>query len=527
MMMTRKMNLGQCLIAGLLSFGAAASMGQAADVGTGFEGGSGTATPDQFVGTAGDGWLSAWSGSNTSSTVTNASPIDVNNYVSSARGGAANDATIRRRFDLDAGDMVSGEPYQVEWFWRFDGNTAQQTSFADRVHFFANSSAISGSTSSNSWLIGVGAANTVNNGSFYIYDRVDGNFTAPNMVDSGLILTTGDIYNFKVIVDPIHARYDATIMNVTTGDTFTAARNIFRNNSTDAATTQWLHFGTSASVSTDDTTFSLDSLAITAHRQIVARFDDMNTANKIDTYTDSKGGGGWVGAWANPAGAVTATVSTAAPLQGAGDPYLSVTGGDAGNRTISRQFTDFGAVDPGKSYTVNWKWRFDGDVADMTGFGDRIHFYGDSSSIGGTGASASWLIGWVGADGGTGLDVYQGNWYFFDNNGSTAFNIGNMVDTGLGLVAGEIYEFFVNVDPTTGTYSARIILGNTEFSAAGLTFRNGSTGEFNHLHFGTVASVAGDDTSFSLDSLSISVPEPTSALIALAAAPLMMRRRTH
>jgi hypothetical protein len=319
-------------------------------------------------------------------------------------------------------------------------------------------------------------------------------------------------------------------MNLTTGDTFTAPRSTFRNGSTNAATTQYLHFGTSADVSTDNTTFSLDSIAINAHRAIVANFDDGNTANTIDTFTDSKGGGGWVGGWATPAGAsgLTRIVSTAAPLEGAGDPYLSVTSNAtpvSGNRTISRQFTDFGAIDPGNKYTINWKWRFDGDVADLTVFDDRIHFFGDNGSTGGTSTGASWLIGWAAADGGSGLNVHEGNWYFFDNNGSTAFNTANMVDTGLGLVAGEVYEFFVNVDPTTGTYDATIILGGTSFSATGLTFRNGLTGEFNHLHFGASASAASDDTSFSLDSLSISVPEPSSALIALAAAPLLMRRR--
>ncbi|QNN21934.1 hypothetical protein HED60_06500 [Planctomycetales bacterium ZRK34] len=525
MMMTRRITIGQCLIAGMLSLGVAAGTGQAADVGTGFESGAGSANPDEFPGTAGDGWVGAWTGTGTSSSLTNASPIDVNNYASVERSSSG-DATLRRQFDLDAGNMVSGEPYQVEWFWRFDGDTAQQTTFSDRIHFFGNQTAASGSSSSNSWLMGVGSSGTVANGNWYIYDRVDGAFNASNMIDSGITLATGDIYKFKVIVDAAHARYDATIMNLTSGETYTAARSTFRNNSTNAATTQWLHFGSSADSASDNTTFSLDTLAINAHHKIVANFDDGNTANTIDTYTDSTGGGGWANGWINTAGNVSATVSTTTPLEGAGDPYLSVSGGDTGNRTIARQITDFGSIDPGKTYTINWKWRFDGDVSDLSVFEDRIHFFGDNGTEGGTGSGASWLIGWVAADGG-GNNIHDGNWYFYDNNGSSSFNTGNMVDTGLGLVADEVYEFFVTVNPLTGMYDATIIVGGTEFTATGLTFRNGLTGEYNYLHFGTSASSGTDDTSFSLDSLSISVPEPGTALIALAVAPMLIRRRRH
>ena len=104
-----------------------------------------------------------------------------------------------------------------------------------------------------------------------------------------------------------------------------------------------------------------------------------------------------------------------------------------------------------------------------------------------------------------------------------------MVNTGMDLVEGRIYDFEVWVYPEDGTYDARIFDGSTSFAAKGLGFRNGTPGQYNVLHFGGYLSDSGDDGAFSLDAIQISqVPEPatwTLALVGLALAAGFAGRR--
>ncbi len=502
----------------------------AADVSTGFTDGAGTATPDQFTGTAGDGWLGAWTGNGgTSSSVISTSPIDVGNYLSVTRNDSDANATLRRRFDLNGGDMVSGQPYDVEWTWRFDGSIAQMTGGGDRVHFFGDSAGRHGSMSSNSWLMGVSSSlnssSGFNGGNFYFYDNAGttaGGFTQGNMVNTGVALdalTAGDVFQFKVIVDPTQGSYDATITNTATGEAFTGANLKFRNASFDAATTQYVHFGSAANTG-DDTTFSLDSIELTAHHNIVANFDDGNQANTIDTFNSSQAGGGWTGGWETVGSGLSGTVATANPLNGAGDPYLQVTSinttsGDQ-NYEVKRTFENFGMVDVNQAHQISWQWRFDGKIADFEDSGDdRIHFFADHLRSDGSFSTNAWLIGAVSDRGG----FVDGDFYFFDGNLGSSFSGSNTLPTGIALQPDVLYNFDVWVYPNSKTYDARITdeFGNS-FSASGLGFRSkltSSTGvTWDELHFGGNLNGSGDDQSFSLDSLSIRlIPEPATLLI--------------
>lgn len=271
-----------------------------------------------------------------------------------------------------------------------------------------------------------------------------------------------------------------------------------------------------------------------ARGAITAEFTGGNGTASVDQWTGI-GGDGWTGGWTSllPSGD-SATVTNTAPLNGAGDNYLSVadsTAAGAGNHNIARTITSFGDVDTSQPYTIRWKWRFDGDVAAMEagGFNDRIHFYGNNGTTNGTSSSNSWVIGWASADAGA-LTVHDDHWYFFDNNTGTAFNTDNQVDTGLGLIAGVVYEFVVTVDPAAGLYDASIDDGVNNFSAASLKFRNGLTGQFNSLHFGTNTTDGATDSSYALDSVNISAVTVVPTPAALPAGILMlgamaMRRR--
>ena len=525
-----------------------ASPANAADVNTGFADGNGTSTPDQFIGTIGDGWLTEWAGTGSSSSVIATSPIDDGNYLSSIRAATGN-ATLRRQFDLGAGEMVSGLPYDVEWTWRFDGDITQMTTFDDRIHFFADSGAVSGSANTNSWLIGVSStlngSSGFNGGNFYFYNNTGsapGGFGETDMIDTGIALdstTAGDVFTFKIIVDPGRGRYDATIMNTTTGSTYTAANLKFRNATTNASTTSYLHFGSNANSATDNTTFSLDSIGLTAHHQIVARFDDLNVPNKIDTFNSAAAGGGWAGEWGTAGTGISATVVAADPLNGPDDPYLQVslvnTSTTSQDYEIRREFEDFGRIDINGQHKVSWKWRFDGDLADFNDSGeDRIHFFADNDASAGTNDSNAWLIGVTSERSG----FVDGDFYFFDGSDSNTFSGANTVQTGITLQEDVVYSFDVWVDPDTKSYSARITdeFGNS-FFASGMKFRNYLTANmpdmtWNRLHFGASANGLDDDLSFSLDSVVISqVPEPST--IALAVLGLVLwgivgwRRRNH
>lgn len=179
------------------------------------------------------------------------------------------------------------------------------------------------------------------NGNWYFYDRSNGNFTTANMHNTGMPLKVGDgdnssVYAVKVIVDPTKGTYDAQIdrlasdgtrQRVVAADTLT-----FRNNQTTASAgpvgVDWLLFGANASSTSNNLSYSLDSLCVTGRNYIWAGFDDgrINPAQDtaIDTFDASAngiGGGGWGARWAVVGNAGDATVMMPgdtgfAPLEG-------------------------------------------------------------------------------------------------------------------------------------------------------------------------------------------------------------------
>ena len=224
-----------------------------------FDDGNGAVSPDQFVGTAGDGWAGAWSGTGTSSTVTATNPLNGagDPYLSSGGTGSGN-RTLRRQFS----SPNPSNPYSIRWQWRFDGNFSQFGQANDRIHFFGDNSLEGGSGSGNSWLIGVTANRSGFgdvNGEFYFFDGSGGSgFSVANMFDTDLVLQDDTIYNFEVIVDPASATYSAS---VTDGINSASADGLgFRNGT--PGVYDILHFGMSASTGGDDLTFALDSISI-------------------------------------------------------------------------------------------------------------------------------------------------------------------------------------------------------------------------------------------------------------------------
>lgn len=252
--------------------------------------------------------------------------------------------------------------------------------------------------------------------------------------------------------------------------------------------------------------------AMVGHAQIVANFTGGTGTTQPDQYTGAAGGG-WSGGWSATTN-TSGSVSSATPLDGGGN-YLSVAlTSSAVSGSVRRQYTSGSGVSIATTYRISFDWRFDGNKSAMTVFEDRIQFFGDTSAVAGSATTNTWLIGWAAADG-TNNDIHGGSWYFFDRNVSSDFTVANMFNTGMGLDAGTVYSFTVDVNPVAGTYSATISNGLTSVSATELGFRRGAvnvSASPAHLGFGVNRSTTSDNVTFALDSLSITaVPEPAGA----------------
>jgi len=500
------------------------------DINADFDHGNTTARVDGYAGKAGDGWTTGWSATAATPTVTNANPLEGpgDNYLSVPNTGT--NPIVRRELG-SYGDLDITQPHTVTWKWRFDGDWSDVDNSAnDRIHFLADAGSQTGSKPENAWLIGMVAHSSFHEKNWYAFDgSSSSSWGVSNHADSGMTVQPDTIYEFKVVCDPQHGTYDATISDGT--NTVTLPHLRFRNRTTLADGVSWdyLHFGGNASSSSDDHTFALDSVRIASSPRIVAHFDDGNTPGAIDTFTGSTGGAGWVGGWgtvASSGGTTTATVTMADPLEGPCDPYLSVTGSGSIDHLVRRQYGEFGDVDPAKPHRISWSWRFDGDPADLNHYNDRIHFFGQDNAHTGSGPDNSWLIGWIFTD--STWDIHEGKWYFYDSvNGS--FSKENMLNTGLDLLVDTVYNFAVDIHPETGTYDAWMSDGTNSFSASGLKFRNGTPGAYDWLHFGGAMSSGSDDWGFSIDSIEIQyIPEPGTMvllMIGVAAVPLVRRRR--
>ncbi len=233
-----------------------------------FDDGDTSTDVDGFPGRGGEGWAGGWqtyasSSGTTAATVTTANALGDQGdpYLSVVGSGTDSiDHLVRRQYG-EFGDVNPASPHRVSWQWRFDGDMADLNSSNDRIHFFGQDNAHTGSGGDNSWLIGWIAADgsyDIHQGKWYFYDRVDGAFSKANMLNTNLDLVVGAVYDFSVVVDPQSGTYDAWMSDGT--NSFAAADLTFRNGETGVF--DWLHFGGAMSDAADDWAFSLDSITI-------------------------------------------------------------------------------------------------------------------------------------------------------------------------------------------------------------------------------------------------------------------------
>ncbi len=250
--------------------------------------------------------------------------------------------------------------------------------------------------------------------------------------------------------------------------------------------------------------------------EMVANFDDGNTATEVDAYVGMPGDG-WTTAWKLP----SVAQSTNATVLASGDAgfneikpgsgsYLEYTAtgstSGAGSSNLTRKYNDstFG-VDLTSPHTIEFTVRIDetiGAGSTFTNYADRYYIYDNPLAPTGSNSDCRWLISAYGAAGGAATGSV-GQWSFYDglNNGSLSGALN--LSTGIMLETGGVYDFTIDVDPTTQSYGATVSNGTTSFSATDLGWRTTGTNSGGYLGFNMRNSNGSDTRAMSLDNVRI------------------------
>jgi len=245
---------------------------------------------------------------------------------------------------------------------------------------------------------------------------------------------------------------------------------------------------------------------------VEAEFNDAPIPKTVDTFYGSKPGRGWATPWL-AVGNPTGTVRHKDALSGGQDPYLSLKFGPSTARVVAREYGRRGTFNPRKPHVISWRWRFDGDFKQFGGhYRDRVLFYANSSFHTNTDSSLSWLICVVGAaeeeapprDGEL-RHFFPMSWCFFSpfDEGKRFLDGRDMVDTGMKLRPGVVYNFAVAVYPQEGRYDAAIRDDQQTVIRTGLKFRNSEATQQNVVHFNIRTANKKRKLGFSLDSVRI------------------------
>jgi len=272
----------------------------------------------------------------------------------------------------------------------------------------------------------------------------------------------------------------------------------------------------------------LSLAALPAMAVTTAGFTGGNGAG-VDSFPGSAGDG-WQGGWSSLSDKATAsaTVVSAAPLNGGGN-YLSATStGDGGGIGVAAWGRRYGAAGGGVSLsqtqTISWSFRIDESQSSLnTSFttgNDRYQFFGTTAVANSSGAANEWFV-FASGDNPSAVPGFVANhWGFYDGGtAGTGFNAGTFVDSGITVAAGQTYSFNIVSDPLTRTYVGSISIdGSVAFTSDPLKWRNYSTNPSSsggYFFAGVSADAAGETRSFSLDDIQVA-PEPSSLLLATA-----------
>lgn len=223
-----------------------------------FANGNGTTSVDQYTGTAGSGWVGAWSSAVTSSstfsgTVTNTNPLTSGggNYLAATvvtTGTSAPQATVFRQYNGTTGVNISLD-HTISFDFRAD--TALVAGTTQSYNLFASTNSVrSGLDNTDTW------AFKVENGTWRVMSG--NNAGGGAYINTGMTFTAGTTYEFTIAVDADTRTYVASIYNGTT--TYTSGTLGFRSSS--LVDGSYLYFGASGSGSGQTFNYAIDNLTV-------------------------------------------------------------------------------------------------------------------------------------------------------------------------------------------------------------------------------------------------------------------------
>ena len=528
----------------------------------GFDAGNTSSAVDGYEGMFGDGWTTAWQpvltmtgdppvpvAEPTVSVLTSADPgfaelaAGSGNYLSFAATNTSKCA-VSRGYDAFSTGFDATQPHTISWKIRIDEDTQAEFGTYDTSndrYFICDSPApVTGTTYDNSWSIfsfatDFGALAAKNWG---VFDGSLNNsgLSGQRIVDSGIPLVGGTVYDMEITVDPANRMYAASISDGT--NTFYQEGLRFRT--AEYSVGKFLSFGIHSVEETDQRQFSLDDISIQQTTidwaplptQIEARFSDGNSEEPLVDGFRGGFGGGWNDEWklrGNGNGSMTGIapptqivdsgdadfVGEVSPGSGAYLDYrMSPINDGVGQASAARLYDiAYGEFDSSAEHTIEFEVRIDEDLSagQFSEYEDRYAFFGAPSLYDGTKTGCSWMIMAFGADDGSG-NLAAMNWVLFDGlKDGGAFDLTRFVDSGMTVQSDVTYKFEVTVDPVNGEYDVVISDGTDTFSASDLGFR---TDEFEnrYLTFNGRGNTADEMRHMAIDNILIyndaSGPEP-------------------
>jgi hypothetical protein len=255
---------------------------------------------------------------------------------------------------------------------------------------------------------------------------------------------------------------------------------------------------------------------------IRADLDGGAGSSGVDQYPGAAGVG-WAAAWST-AGTIAAAVAADGPLDGGGN-FVRLTASAVGDVGAGRAYivsNETMGVAPDKALVHRFTCRLDSTT---TGFDSTTDYLTFAANTGGavftSSTATSVLIRAYGASPAAGKNGMEWLAYNGGRNSGT-FDTSLWVNTGMPLVPGRVYDFIVEIDPLSRTYSVTISDGTSSTTTPNLGFRTSSTTAPNTFSTVIRKSAAGDVLAFSLDQLSIEPRAPDTYAPAGTALPYVI-----
>ena len=409
---------------------------------------------------------------------------------------------MSRGYDAFAADFDATKPHTISWKIRIDEDVVNGETYdiyEDRYFICDSPQPVTGTTYDNSWSVFSFATDKgplpAKNWGVFDGSLDNSGLTESRIIDTGIPLVGGTVYDMEITVDPARRMYAASISDGTN----TFYQEALRFRTAEYSVGRFLSFGIQSIEETDQRQFSLDAISIQQTTlnwaplptQIEARFSDGNS-DLVDGFR-ATAGNGWATGWAlqgNGNGSMTGiTPPTQVVEQGypeflgevssGSGAYLDfrmspINDGTAQASAARKYDVAYGEFDASVEHTIEFEVRIDEDLTagQFSDFQDRYAFFGAPSLYDGTKAGCSWMIMLFAADDGTGSLSAPLNWVLFDGmKDGGAFDLTSFVDSGMTVQSGVTYKFEVTVDPVNGEYDATISDGTNSYTATDLGFR--------------------------------------------------------